>query len=379
MSMIALLRRLFAPGRPERAPTGSGRPKLEVLEDRAVPSVENIWVGPSGGLWSDPANWSLGHTPQSDDLLIFGLISDGGLTAANTDSVDDLPNVSVGNITLEADYTSTLTVDGGNTLTSAASFDQSAGSLVLHSGATLSAADGIILGGPTAIESGVTIASTGTLYINKSLTLAPDIIGGKAFLNAGAVYQAGTLSVAGGVELDINGFYNPIAGSLTTVFQGQATISVSSSNQVGMEGELDLNNGIFATTNGLKVDGTLKTLGADLIVGNLENNGQIVWASATPFTTLLVNGNYSTDLGTLNMRVASGNLNDSLLVSGSASLGGTLDVIAQGPLTFGNTFGLITCAAGSMTGNFSSLALPPLPSGGVWVNSILPGGYALLD
>jgi hypothetical protein len=367
MSTRALLRKLFASGRPERTATWSRRLKLEMLEDRTVPSQENVWVGPAGGLWSDPANWSLGHTPQPLDLLIFG-----GSRGANTDSVDDMSDVNVDNITLDWNYTSTLTIDyGGNTLTSDAGFDQIAGSLVLHVGATLSANDGIILGGPTAVDPGVTISTPGSLYVNNSLTLAPDPvfqIGGKAVLN-GAVYQAGTLNVVGGNELDINGFYNPIAGSLTTVFQ--AAISVSSSNQIGMEGELDLNSGIFATTNGLKVDGTLKTFGADMIVGNLENNGTIVWASATPFTTLQVIGNYSTFLGTLDMRVATGGTSDNLSVSGSAGLGGTLNVTAQGSLVVGDTFGLITCAAGSMTGNFSTFVLPPPPGSG-WANTIQP-------
>jgi hypothetical protein len=369
MSVRALVGRLFAPGRPERASTWS-RPKLEILEGRVVPARENYWVGPAGGFWSDPANWSSGHTPQPLDLLVFG-----GAFGANTDSVDDMSDVNVDNITLDVNYTSTLTVDyGGNTITSDGGFDQIAGSLVLHVGATLSASDGIILGGPTAVDPGVTISTPGSLYVNNSLTLAPDPvfqIGGKAVLN-GAVYQAGTLNVVGGNELDINGFYNPIAGSLTTVFQ--AAISVSSSNQIGMEGELDLNSGIFATTNGLKVDGTLKTFGADMIVGDLENNGTIVWASTSGFTTLQVIGNYSTFLGTLDMRVATGGASDNLSVSGSANLGnaGTLNVTAQGPLVVGDTFGLITCASGSMTGDFNSFVLPPPPGSG-WAHQIQPG------
>ena len=48
---------------PRRA---SFRPRLEGLEDRAVPATVT-WVNPAGGDWDTPANWSTGAVPSAAD------------------------------------------------------------------------------------------------------------------------------------------------------------------------------------------------------------------------------------------------------------------------------------------------------------------------
>src|SRR5260370_25268532 len=48
------------------------RPRLEVLEDRCVPSTTNIWTSTGvDNLWNDPSNWSLGHEPNSTEVAFF--------------------------------------------------------------------------------------------------------------------------------------------------------------------------------------------------------------------------------------------------------------------------------------------------------------------
>src|SRR5262245_56680567 len=48
------------------------RPSLEILEDRRVPTA-NVWsalAGPPTN-WNNPANWSLGHVPDSTEIATF--------------------------------------------------------------------------------------------------------------------------------------------------------------------------------------------------------------------------------------------------------------------------------------------------------------------
>src|SRR5207245_10766659 len=49
------------------------RPRLEVLEDRCLPSTANIWSAPVGPAtnWNNSANWSLGHVPTSSEIATF--------------------------------------------------------------------------------------------------------------------------------------------------------------------------------------------------------------------------------------------------------------------------------------------------------------------
>lgn len=55
------------------------RPRLECLEDRAVPSI--VWVNKNGGAWDDPNNWldpetQVHRVPNSGDDVSFGLVDE---------------------------------------------------------------------------------------------------------------------------------------------------------------------------------------------------------------------------------------------------------------------------------------------------------------
>src|SRR5262249_51964400 len=78
---------------------------LEALEAREVPA-HNVWIGPTANaLWSNPANWSLGHATQPTDDLQFGAAFGG----TNTNSTDDV-SVNVVAIVCSFNFTATITV-----------------------------------------------------------------------------------------------------------------------------------------------------------------------------------------------------------------------------------------------------------------------------
>jgi fibronectin-binding autotransporter adhesin len=85
------------------------RPGLESLEDRCVPA--SIWIGPENGVWSNPANWSGGVAPGSGSIVQFG---SGG---ANTDSVDDISGLSIGQLNIDNTYAKTVTLNQSLTVT----------------------------------------------------------------------------------------------------------------------------------------------------------------------------------------------------------------------------------------------------------------------
>src|SRR5262245_57424502 len=76
--------------------------RVEPLEDRANPS-DLVWISPTGGAWSDPANWDQGRTPTALDTLHFG-------PGANTSSFDDIPNLTVFEIVCDPGYSSTISI-----------------------------------------------------------------------------------------------------------------------------------------------------------------------------------------------------------------------------------------------------------------------------
>src|SRR3954451_23537837 len=79
---------------------------LEILEDRVTPS---LWVGTAGGtggLWSNPANW-VGGVPTNGGIVVFSPVAGG----TNTPSVDDIPGLSLGQMTIDSSYTQMISLN----------------------------------------------------------------------------------------------------------------------------------------------------------------------------------------------------------------------------------------------------------------------------
>ena len=89
--------------RGKRSPWRSFTPRLELLEDRTLPSTVN-WINPAGGDWDTAGNWqdSLGvnRLPGAADDVV---ISQSGITVSHaagvTDSVNSLTSQAAISIT----------------------------------------------------------------------------------------------------------------------------------------------------------------------------------------------------------------------------------------------------------------------------------------
>jgi hypothetical protein len=160
---------------------------IQALEQRRLFSVVT-WIGPSGGLWNAPANWSGGVLPDST--------SDVVISKSPTVQVNLSGNASVHSISVTGD---TLNVSSG-TLTLAANASIGAAATLTLNNAVLS------------LTSATTLTNSGTI----TLSAASQIAGSGAY----SATSTGTMTLAGGVTasnlLSNPGFESPSAGTSTT-------------------------------------------------------------------------------------------------------------------------------------------------------------------
>jgi len=94
-----------------------------------VPGFANtvtIWVAPvAPALWSNPANWSLGHVPTSVEIATFNL------TSSATAVVDSAASTPIGGLNLTTTYVGAL--DVARDLTVDGEYVQANGTLTLNS------------------------------------------------------------------------------------------------------------------------------------------------------------------------------------------------------------------------------------------------------
>lgn len=170
---------------------------------------------------------------------------------------------------------------------------------------------------------------------------------------------------------------NYINGSVT-VQQGVLALSsaanLTASTSVTVEAGATLqaigrSDGAYSVPSGqvLKGDGT--------IIGILTNSGVV--APGLPVGTLILTGNFSQAAsGSLQLTLASTSSYDSLRSSGSALLGGTLDVSLDSfAPTAGDQFTVLRFT--SRTGGFATTNLPALSSGLGWTVTYLSTGVVL--
>jgi autotransporter-associated beta strand protein len=187
---------------------------------------------------------------------------------------------------------------------------------------------------------------------------------GKVFLGRSELtVGSNDLSTAfSGVIQDQGGFSNATGGSLTKI--GRSTLTLSGANTY--TGDSNVNGGV------LQVDGSIASpntfinsggtlSGTGIIGGNLSNNG-IVSPGDSP-GTLQVSGNFSQGSGgVLDIEIASLLSYDQLMVSGTATLAGTLDVTLDGYTGHAGDIFTILSSSG-LSGNFLNLDLPELGNG----------------
>jgi hypothetical protein len=249
--------------------------------------------------------------------------------------------------------TGTLNVTGGTADFGSAAFDMNGGSIAVSGGATLSKSggtftwnDGTLAGTGTYTLPAVAIAGSGARVLNGPTIGASNVnlTGGSLAVQAGALNLAGTTTVGAGTTLSAQG------GTINA-----ATTDVSGTLQAGA-------GALTVTTATIQPGGTLT--GAGAVTGNVVNNGTVA-PGASP-GTLVINGDYTQGAaGILAIELGGttqGVNYDLLQVTGTANLGGTLNVSLAGPFVpaGGSTYDVITYA--SRTGDFTGLIAPAPPA-----------------
>jgi len=200
-----------------------------------------------------------------------------------------------------------------------------------------------------------------------------------------------TLSVNGGNFTVANGSATISGGALLTPGDfnklGSGLLNVLSTIVTG--GNTNIASGILAINGSLTTDNVLVQLGAwlkgsGLINGNVFNSGTV--APGNSPGTLTINGDFTQSAsGTLQIEVAD-NAFDQLLVTGQASLAGTLQAVAFGGHQFAYGDQVAFLQAGSISGGFDNIVMSNpsqfrgrfLVNGGTGILLVAPTSYTLV-
>jgi len=189
---------------------------------------------------------------------------------------------------------------------------------------------------------------------------------------------AGSASINGGTVSTPGGFTKLGAGALI------ATSTFNVAGPANIEGGALIVNGRFTAGGGLTVFQSALLGGSGVINANVINNGTISPGNSPG--TLTINGDFTQNAGgTLLIEIANLNVFDRLIVSGAASLAGTLQVAdLGGQLAFGQQYEILQ--AGSINGTFDDIEISDparfrgrfLINGGTGTLLIAPASYTLV-
>jgi hypothetical protein len=374
--------RTSMPIRPKRY----ARLELEALEERAVPTTDNIWIGPAGGnlFFGNPANWTLGHVPRPGEIAAC----DPGMGGSNSNCV-------VNGAYSMAEFKETITYSG---------------TLDLLSFSSLTADAQITTWAPVIMETGPVSISTGGNWYQYSDTTCMGAGNSVTALNW--AINGGSLTVRGTgmvTDLTVNGYlfdYGPtfigtpsypsarvvltgaaaghsFSGS-TVIMRLTSTLTDNSGMPLTLNAgaTLDMQGATINSTGGVDNATTIITeSGRDSINGGgpfaLRNSGGTIQWGGGPHR-FLIGGNFVDFLGTLTgirLGAFGGGANDGLDVTGTATLTST-SVNATAPFGFLTPTPLVgtwlpfwnpITTAGGITGTLGNITLPPPPPGESWV------------
>ncbi len=366
-----------------------------------------------GTLWLDDANQfssATNVTLNGGALNLQSYTTPVGSVTLNNASALTGSGTLTGNVSGGA--SSTITASGNLTLGSATSFSgfRTAGTLaVANYSVTLNNKGFVPLGALTTLAGGTLSAPNGVTLGMGSNFSGRGSVNAKVAAGFGSVIEAtGTLAMGNGSAAD--GFYSDgtlavghytvilndsnaaVLGSLTTL--GDATGAGTLSGSNGLTLEMGKNLTGYGTVNSaVSTDGSVNGSGplpADGIRFNGAVNGFGDFTGNVTFAGGYMPGHSPDAVSFENVTLASTNIlymelggtipdsqYDQLLVSGTATLGGTLDVDLINGFTpaVGNTFALVQ--AGVLSGSFAGLTLPPAPNGTNWVVNYNAGGISL--
>jgi hypothetical protein len=258
---------LGSPHHSLRTPPKRLLPRLEVLEDRALPSV-TVWTGASSlqdTNWSDPGNWSNG-VPGPADTAEFNSQS-----AQTQFATVDTP-FTIQGILKTKDAGGSITLNAPLLLTGASEWD--AGSLVIN--------------GPN----GGSVTNDGTI----TSTNGVGISGNGTFTNNGTIIRQGTTD-----DLGVGGYTNGVGWTVTLVN--------TSTGVIDFQSDSGLTSGNGSVANAGTIEKTAGT-GTSSIFVSVRNTGTIAALSgtiqfigtdssdtATSFGTVDTNGTFQTAAG----------------------------------------------------------------------------------
>ncbi len=337
--------------------------------------------------------------PDSGSALVVqpsgGTVAVNFKNGANVIRMAEKTFINYGSLTLEAqayNYTmQELTIDYGGELQNmddlmvSNKFDWKAGKLSGGNGKTTIGSGTIFTMGTSVYTQndftldGHTLVNNAVANWNKrNLTLLNSaVIENNDTFNANAT----TTMSAGASESFINNgnFYKNIASTTTTMnvpFTNDGIVQVNAGSLVFQQGmdngentTINLGGGILNPGETLILDTGDSLIGSGTLDSNLENAGTVSPGSSPGIIT--VDGDYTQEsLGTLAIQLAGttpGTDYDQLVVTGVATLSGTLDVslIPDFTPTAGQNFAIMTYA--SHTGEFDTLELPSLSGDLEWV------------
>ncbi|MGC8494918.1 MAG: beta strand repeat-containing protein, partial [Syntrophobacteraceae bacterium] len=373
--------------------TSNGQIVLDVVGSTIT---ENDWIGPSDN-WDNPTNsvqdWSSKTPPNSSQDVFVGNYGPGGTITYN-DSSDTINSLTVSkgtnsNYTVSFNANTALTTVAGVTINSGGEIDvETSGAALTSTGALANNGGTLKVGGDGGSVTVGGLSNTGEIDLNSNGSL--NLNGGAGtYDNAGNIAMAGgTISGVTGTEsltnegvIGGNGSISNLAlinngrvtpnGTLTITpnssgFSSSGTVSIGQGDTLAIAG----GNSIYTQAAGsTTVDGTLLanvlninggTLnGTGTIAGAVNNNGGMIHGGDSP-GTLKINGNFTQGVnGTLFTQIDSATSLDLLQISGTATLGGQLQIdnnfYGDLGLTQGKELTILT-AAGGISGEFSYLS-----------------------
>jgi RHS repeat-associated protein len=317
-----------------------------------------------------------GLTLQNGTILVGhgeSLAFAGTQTLGGTGTVDFTDSTSANSLTVP-NASTTLTIGPGvtvhgNTGTinagSAAFLNQ--GTIAADGDGTLTAEgaanfnNGTLSGGTWQASAGSTLRLIGANITTDAADLVLDGAGSQIFSDTGTTNALASLaSVTAGARFTVqNG-----AGLSTTAsaFTNAGTVVIGNASTLTMPGAYTQSAGTTTVNGTLAPGGTVAVnggvlSGAGTVRGSVVNAGQVTPGNAPGILT--ITGNYTqTASGALNVEVGGttpGSGYDQLNISGTATLGGTLNISlinGFGP-AFGQTFQVMSFAGS--TGNFASI------------------------
>jgi len=404
------------------------QPAVSRLEERTLLSTIT-WASDVSGDWDNPSMWTGDVVPgPGDDAQInFSGITvthasgtSDSVNSLSSQAALDLSNGSLalasassisGDLTLEGATLSTagtLTVSGS--MTWVGGTVSGGGSLVIANGATLNMSgfggndvtlDGVVLENAGAATLTVTNCCAFELALENGAGIDNKSTGSFAFVPAENNEAAeitsdgtatfftneGTLSQPSGTmgQTIIEPAFTQTATGMTSVQTGQVTLQSTATNagMVTVTSGATLGVGIYTQTAGITAlsGGTISggsisinggaLTGSGTINANVNSGGQVIPGGAGAAGLLTINGTYTqTDSGSLNVDLGgttAGSQYGQLAVSGTATLGGQLDVSLLNSFLpgLGNAFQPLTFASSS--GNFG------------FYNGIVLGNCLILD